>query len=186
MPDLVYYTEVPSRFGMLSIVWLETCEGPRVQRILLPGEMLRTNEATRTIYIAMKELPNPAITSLAEQVQRFLEGEPVWFDIALVDLAECYPFQRRVLLAQLEIPRGRVSTYGWIAGRLGAPRAARAVGTALARNPLPIIVPCHRTIRSDGCLGGFGGGAQMKRAMLELEGVEFSAAGKVLNERFYC
>ena len=78
-----------------------------------------------------------------------------------------------------------MSTYGRIARSLGMPNAARAVGTALSRNPFPIIIPCHRAIRSNGELGGFRGGLEMKRALLELEGVEFSATGKVLTGRFY-
>jgi methylated-DNA-[protein]-cysteine S-methyltransferase len=65
------------------------------------------------------------------------------------------------------------------------PGAARAVGTALARNPFPIIIPCHRTVRSNGDLGGFGGGLKMKRELLELEGVQFSTTGRVLTDRFY-
>ncbi len=90
-------------------------------------------------------------------------GEPVRFTLGLLDLGQCPPFQRRVLLAEYGIPRGRVSTYGRLAAGLGAPGAARAVGTALARNPFPIIIPCHRTVRADGDPGGFRGGAPPKR-----------------------
>ncbi|MEA3339092.1 MAG: MGMT family protein, partial [Chloroflexota bacterium] len=82
-------------------------------------------------------------------------------------------------------PRGWVSTYGRIAKSLGNPRAARAVGNALARNPFPIIIPCHRTIRADGRLGGFRGGVEMKRALLEMEGVEVDDVGKALTDRVY-
>jgi methylated-DNA-[protein]-cysteine S-methyltransferase len=90
-----------------------------------------------------------------------------------------------VLLAEYEIPRSWVSTYGRIARSLGIPDGARAVGGALSRNPFPIIIPCHRAIRSNGELGGFQGGLRMKRALLELEGIGFSAEGKVLTERIY-
>jgi len=122
---------------------------------------------------------------LAERIQRFLKGEAVQFHVSLIDLRDCSGFQRSVLLAEHSIPRGWVSTYGRIAMRLGTPGAARAVGTALSRNPLPIIIPCHRAIRSNGELGGFRGGLKMKRALLELEGLEFSTSGKVLTSRFY-
>jgi methylated-DNA-[protein]-cysteine S-methyltransferase len=88
-------------------------------------------------------------------------------------------------MAEREIPRGWVSTYGRIATHLGVPGGARAVGGALARNPFPIIIPCHRAIRSDGSLGGFQGGPDMKRALLEFEGVGFSSTGRVAAERFY-
>jgi O-6-methylguanine DNA methyltransferase len=82
-------------------------------------------------------------------------------------------FQRRVLLETCEIPRGEVRTYAWLAGRLGHPGAARAVGSALARNPMPLVVPCHRVVRSDGSIGDYGcGGPAAKRALLAAEGVE--------------
>jgi methylated-DNA-[protein]-cysteine S-methyltransferase len=122
---------------------------------------------------------------LAEQMQRFLGGEAVHFDLAILALEQCSDFQMRVLLAEHQIPRGWVSTYGRIAAHLRVPGGARAVGGALARNPFPIIIPCHRAIRSDGRLGGFQGGPAMKRALLELEGVEFSSTGRVSTERLY-
>ena len=79
-----------------------------------------------------------------------------------------------------------MSTYQRIAGHLGHPRAARAVGTALAHNPFPIIVPCHRAIRSNGTLGGFQGGVEMKRALLEMEGVLVDGSGRVVpGQLFY-
>jgi methylated-DNA-[protein]-cysteine S-methyltransferase len=112
-------------------------------------------------------------------MRRFLRGAAVSFDLDRVALETCGDFQRRVLLAEHRIPRGRVSTYGRIALRLGVPGAARAVGRALARNPFPIIIPCHRAVRADGTLGGYQGGRAMKRALLELEGVAFGETGRV-------
>jgi methylated-DNA-[protein]-cysteine S-methyltransferase len=88
-------------------------------------------------------------------------------------------------LAEHRIPRGWVSTYGRIAKSLAVPRGARAVGSALSHNPFPIIIPCHRALRSNGELGGFQGGLAMKRALLELEGVQFSPTGRVLTDRVY-
>ena len=102
-----------------------------------------------------------------------------------LDLGRCSPFQRRVLLAEQAIPRGRLSTYGRLARHLGAPRAARAVGGALARNPFPIVIPCHRAIRGDGSVGGFQGGMALKRRLLEYEGHVISAAGEVLDPRYH-
>ena len=127
----------------------------------------------------------PAIAELGRRIQRFLEGDAVGFELSLLALERCSEFQRRVLLAEHEIPRGWVSTYGRIARSLGVPRGARAVGRALSRNPFPIIIPCHRAIRSDGQLGGFQGGLKMKQALLELEGVEVAQTGRVLTDRFY-
>ncbi|RJS84946.1 MGMT family protein [Candidatus Bathyarchaeota archaeon] len=87
-------------------------------------------------------------------------------------------FERRVLIATFEIPRGKVSTYKRIAERVGCPRAYRAVGNALRKNPIPHIVPCHRVIRSDGGLGGPPERAEKRRRLLEREGIKFTG-GKV-------
>lgn len=82
----------------------------------------------------------------------------------------CSVFQRKVLLAVSTIPRGEVRTYQSIAKQIGKPKSARAVGRALATNPLPLIIPCHRVICSDGKLGGYQGGLKMKKALLRKEG----------------
>lgn len=80
-------------------------------------------------------------------------------------------FQRRVLTEAATIPRGRTRPYGWLAERLGRPGAARAVGTSMARNPVPLIVPCHRVVRADGSIGRYSlGGAANKERLLRLEG----------------
>jgi methylated-DNA-[protein]-cysteine S-methyltransferase len=180
-----YYTTVPSAFGTLRIVWRETSEGAKVRRLLLPGERIPAEEVMRTTYVGIRPLSNPEIGELAERIQGFLKGKAVDFHLDLIDLGQCSEFQRRVLLADHKVPRGWVSTYGRIARSLGMPGAARAVGTALSRNPVPIIIPCHRAIRSNGELGGFRGGLNMKRALLELEGVEFSTTGKVITYKLY-
>ncbi|MBI4787571.1 MAG: MGMT family protein [Chloroflexi bacterium] len=80
------------------------------------------------------------------------------------------PFQRAVLIAISKIPFGETRSYGWVAREIGQPNAARAVGQALHTNPIPIIIPCHRVIASDGSLGGYGGGLPMKAKLLQLEG----------------
>ena len=167
----------------MSILWRDGADGPRVHRVLLPGETGRESRPPPDLAIEPAP-PDPAMEGLADRLRRFLAGEPVYFPVGLIDLGQCSGFHRRVLLAEYGIPRGRVSTYGRIAAGLGAPAAARAVGTALARNPFPIIIPCHRTVRSDGDIGGFRGGPGLKRALLELEGVEFTPSGKVV-ARFF-
>ena len=103
----------------------------------------------------------------------------ILFPLSVADLSSCSPFQRSVLRAEHRIPSGRFSTYKLIAAHLGRPGGARAVGNALAQNPFPLIVPCHRAIRSDLRPGGYQGGAHMKRALLEKEGITFDDAGRV-------
>ncbi len=81
-------------------------------------------------------------------------------------------FERAVLLEALEIPRGEVRTYGWIAAQIGHPAAVRAVGTALRKNPVPVLIPCHRVVRSDGHVGEYAlGGSDAKRRILAAEGI---------------
>jgi methylated-DNA-[protein]-cysteine S-methyltransferase len=128
---------------------------------------------------------DPSIAELSERIQCFFKGQSITFDLDGVDLEVCSPFQQRVLLTEYEIPRGWVSTYGKVAKHMGVARGARAVGGALAQNPFPIIIPCHRAIRADGMLGGYQGGLRMKRALLELEGVAVSERGKVLTSKIY-
>jgi methylated-DNA-[protein]-cysteine S-methyltransferase len=123
------------------------------------------------------------IAALMAGIQRFLEGFDVRFELGVLDLDRCPPFQRRVLLAEYAIPRGYVSTYGRIARHIGSPGAARAAGNALARNPFPIAIPCHRALRSGGGLGGFQGGRDMKQRLLEMEGIRFGEDGRVVMER---
>jgi O-6-methylguanine DNA methyltransferase len=79
-------------------------------------------------------------------------------------------FRRAVLAETLRIPAGRTRTYGWLAAKVGRPRAARAVGRVMATNPLPLVIPCHRVVGSDGSLHGYGGGLPMKAALLRMEG----------------
>ncbi|MCK4234435.1 MGMT family protein [candidate division WOR-3 bacterium] len=94
-------------------------------------------------------------------------------------------FQQKVLRAEHGIPRGSVSTYQRIAMYLGNPKGARAVGNALANNPFPIIIPCHRAIRSDGTLGGYQGGLEMKRVLLEMEGIDFHDTRRIATKDFF-
>jgi O-6-methylguanine DNA methyltransferase len=89
------------------------------------------------------------------------------------DLRTVTEFERAVLLKALEIPRGEVRTYGWIAAQIGRPAAVRAVGTALRKNPIPVLIPCHRVVRSDGHIGDYAlGGSDAKRTILASEGLQ--------------
>jgi methylated-DNA-[protein]-cysteine S-methyltransferase len=182
---LFSYVLVPSPFGNLSIVWRVGEERPKVYRVFLPNQRSPAQDLARMTFPDAVSRSCPEITELVERIQRFLKGHAVGFELDAVALETCSEFQRRVLLAEHKIPRGWVSTYGRIADSLGLPRGARAVGSALARNPFPFIIPCHRAIRSDGQLGGYRGGFEMKRALLKLEGVEVDETGKVLTDKFY-
>jgi methylated-DNA-[protein]-cysteine S-methyltransferase len=105
---------------------------------------------------------------LTDRISRYFSGELVDFADKL-DLSGTTPFQQNVWRTVRNIPRGETRSYGWVANQLGLPRAARAVGQALGSNPVPIVIPCHRVIGSDGKPGGFGGGVEMKKFLLQLE-----------------
>lgn len=106
---------------------------------------------------------------LRRQLCAYFEGMPIRFDVPL-DLSSGTLFQRRVWRACALIPRGQVRSYRQVAAMAGRPSAARAVGQALGANPIPIVIPCHRVIRSDGSLCGYGLGARLKKHLLRLEG----------------
>ncbi len=109
--------------------------------------------------------------ALARALTRWLAGESS-ADLRF-DLRGLSEFERAVLLKAREIPHGEVRPYGWIAREIGRPKAVRAVGTALAHNPIPLFIPCHRVVRSDGHLGRYSlGGDEFKRVILAAEGVE--------------
>lgn len=105
----------------------------------------------------------------ARQLAEYLRGERRSFDLVL-DLEGMPPFRRRVLEELGRIPYGETVSYGELAERCGRPGAARAVGNAVGRNPAPVVLPCHRVVRSDGSPGEYGGGRERKRRLLRLEG----------------
>ncbi|HEX6488004.1 MAG TPA: MGMT family protein [Candidatus Dormibacteraeota bacterium] len=124
---------------------------------------------------AQPATPTP---ELREKLRRALEGKPVALEF---DLRGLTPFEHDVLMKALEIPRGEIRTYGWIAREIGRPKAVRAVGTALANNPIPLFIPCHRVVRADGKIGNYGcGGPANKRRLLLFEGVPEAALGRTL------
>jgi len=180
-----YHALLPSVFGSFGIVWQKTGNGPKVQRVFLPNEKTPVKKLIHVEFVNSNSMSCHDISELGERIQRFLKGEPIKFELDIVGLEICSAFQRRVLLAEYGIPRGWISTYGRVSKNLGIPNGARAVGRALSRNPFPLIIPCHRAIRSNGELGGFQGGLKMKKALLEYEGVRISDEGKVLTTRIY-
>jgi methylated-DNA-[protein]-cysteine S-methyltransferase len=179
------YITRPSPFGPFGVVWREAESTPRIYRIFLSNARASAEDSVQATFHGANRQSHPVIVSLGEQIQGFLEEQAITFELDLMALEACSEFQRSVLLAEHAIPRGWISTYGRIASHLGIQNGARAVGSALAQNPFPIVIPCHRAIRTNGELGGYQGGLTMKRALLTSEGIEISEAGKVLTQNVY-
>jgi O-6-methylguanine DNA methyltransferase len=121
--------------------------------------------------LARVERDPAALAQATRQLREYFEGTRQRFDLPL-DLEQLTPFQLSVLQTARRIPMGSVWTYGQVARTIGQPKASRAVGQALGRNPIPIVIPCHRVVAADGRLGGYsgGGGLESKRLLLRLEG----------------
>lgn len=167
----------------MGIVW-KRAKHPVILRIILPTELSKNSKTPKTGECYDRN-PSPFIVILSKNIIEFLNGKAIIIDLHHFHLAQCTPFQRKVLAAEFNIPRGFVSTYGNIAAYLGIPGAARAVGNALGTNPFPIVIPCHRTVRDDGSIGGYRSGITMKRALLEMEGITFSTSGRVCMDNVF-
>ncbi len=115
-----------------------------------------------------------ALATILARLQAYYAGQPTTFDDIPLDLEEYPAFYRAVWTELRRVRRGEVITYGELARRVGKPGAARAVGRAMAANPVPPIVPCHRVIASGRRLGGYGGGLDMKARLLQMEGVDLA------------
>ena len=164
----------PTPWGYVGIAAI----GQGLVRVVLPHK--RRQEVRRQIgdafcyrYVISQSktlvAPVQRILKTAEcQILEYLAGKRRSFDLPLAP-PQATAFYRAVWRACGEIPYGETRSYQWIAQRIGRPKASRAVGTALAANPLPLIVPCHRVVRGDGSLGGFGGGLALKKRLLALE-----------------
>lgn len=172
-------------FGQVAIIWSVHQGRPKILRVVLSRQGASAGLLVEALFPHSISSSCAEVDLVADQIAAFLGGDDIRFslDTARMDLSST--FMQNVLRAEHGIPRGRVSTYQRIAGYLGNVKGARAVGTALANNPFPIIIPCHRAIRSDQTLGGFQGGLEMKRALLEMEGILFDSQGRVVTEEMF-
>jgi methylated-DNA-[protein]-cysteine S-methyltransferase len=179
------YTIRRTPFGPIAILWSIHEGQPKILRIILVNRCASTKYLSDNLFGRSKADTCREIDNVADLIEAFLRGEDVYFSLDIIRLDICSAFQQKVLHAEYGIPRGQVSTYRLIAAFVGCPLSARAVGTALAKNPFPICIPCHRAVRADRTLGGYQGGFVMKRALLEMEGIRFDDAGRVMVKDFY-
>ncbi|GMT46853.1 MAG: hypothetical protein IEMM0007_0419 [bacterium] len=168
------YDVVCTPLGHLHLTYI--LKGNRAESVYLTGVSFNTpgksSDSTSppscprtTTGTAARKSPLPEY--IRDQMMKYFEGKLRKFDIPFI--VPGTDFEKRVWLTLKEIPYGQTRTYKWLAEGLGSPRAVRAVGQALGKNPLPIILPCHRVIQSDGKLGGYSSGIGIKRRLLDLE-----------------
>jgi methylated-DNA-[protein]-cysteine S-methyltransferase len=181
----LFYATYASSFNTFTIIWKEMANNLLIQRIFLSDSKTKSEIKARNAFQSIKEGSSTEIDSIGKKIQEFLNGRAQIFDQRLLDFSVCSLIQKKVLEADAKIPRGWVSTYKRIAIHIDHPNSARVVGNALAKNPFPIFIPCHRAIKSNGELGGFQGGSEMKRKLLEYEGVKITNKGKVILDKIY-
>jgi methylated-DNA-[protein]-cysteine S-methyltransferase len=172
--------EAAEREGLLDVAYgfVDSPFGPLLVAVT-PRGLVRLEYPDRDLDLSLRELAaevSPRILEApraTEEVRReleeYFEGTRKRFDVG-VDMSPIQGFRRKVLEQTARIPFGRVSTYREVAARAGSPRGMRAAGNALGSNPVPIVVPCHRVLRSGGALGGYTGGLDRKITLLRLEG----------------
>ncbi len=167
------------RVGLGDAYWrLEAVIGPVFIAYNAHGisALMRADDPARFEQVFRQRFNRPVYPALqppadlVRAVRQYLSGKRTRLPF---DLRGLSAFERAVLLKALEIPRGQVRPYAWIAREIGHPKAGRAVGTALGHNPIPLLIPCHRVVRSDGHIGNYSlGGSPVKRALLRAEGVD--------------
>lgn len=178
--NLVYYTLVKTDIGDVGVIWKQNNDTPAIVKIYLPDKREKTENVILGHFPASRKHSHGKVETLCNRLLKYLSVDAPEISLNVLDMSICTEFQRSVFKETWLIPRGMVGTYKGLAERIGVPGGARAVGTALASNPFPLVVPCHRVIRAGGSLGGFGGGLEMKKTLLEIEGVMLNEKGKVL------
>jgi len=173
-----------SPFGPVALLWHIHKGQPKIFRVLISIPNVSANHRVVTLFPDSQNAACSEIDSVADDIETFLSGEDIRFSLEIVRMDLCTKFQQDVLRAEHGIPRGAVSTYQRIARYVGRPKGARAVGNALAGNPFPLIIPCHRAIRTDLTIGGYQGGKRMKHTLLQMEGIDFDETSHVATKNF--
>ena len=175
----MYYQIILVNKESSGIVWQNINNKPQIERIFLPCGKTKLIAKIKKEFPAINEKEQKIPNEIATQIAEFYSGMNIKFDTSFLNMKKLSGFAAKVLKETCKIPRGKVATYSGVAARIGSPLATRAVGTALANNPFPLVIPCHRVVRSDGSLGGFGGGLKMKKELLAKESVEVSTKSRV-------
>lgn len=163
----LFYDSVPSPLGPL---WLVSAR---------EGLSFLSRERTETDFLSDIHLRTGVVPEKRPRkldrwrlrLERYFSGERIDFDLPFHCIGGT-DFQKKIWMTLRKIPYGEVRSYQWVADQLGLGKGARAVGNACGRNPLPIVVPCHRVVHQDGTIGGYTGGVEIKSRLLQIEGVQ--------------
>jgi methylated-DNA-[protein]-cysteine S-methyltransferase len=171
------FTLFDTPIGTCSLVW----QADRIVGLRLPeaSPAATRGRITRRWTGAEEKAPPPEMQAVIDRVLRLLAGDKIDLGDVALDFGEAPDFHKRAYAIARTIPAGQTMTYGEIARRLGAPHESREVGQAMGRNPIAILMPCHRVLGADGRMGGFSanGGVATKRRILEIEGAAALGAG---------
>jgi methylated-DNA-[protein]-cysteine S-methyltransferase len=176
----MHYCLIETGLGPLGLMWSDA----GIVRLQLPEKTPTATERrlTRRVDHAGAARPPAPIAQAGKLLQHYMKGERVDFADVALDLTRTSDFHRAIYAAARRLGWGQTSTYGALAREAGAPDAARAVGQAMGRNPVPIIIPCHRVLASGNKIGGFSafGGATTKERLLAMEGVHLGSGTPLL------
>lgn len=157
----------------ITIIW---SDNPfKIEEIILSNPQKTSNEIANDKYpnAKLKKVPKK-LKRIIKELNKYFNEKDAHFSLDYLNLDKLTDFQRKVLIAEFNTKKGTVNSYGQLAKSINNPKAYRAVGSALSKNPFPIIIPCHRTVKSNRTIGGFGGiksGLESKKTLLELEGI---------------
>ncbi len=175
----MFYQIVRAGREEIGLVWKYAGKKPKIEYIYLPDSKVKLKERIIKDCPEINKISQGIPGGIDDRIIKLYFGKEENVDISFLNLSGLTDFSAKVLKLAYKIPRGKVDTYSGLAAAVGSPHAARAVGTALADNPYPLVIPCHRVVRVDGALGGFGGGVKMKRELLSKEGVTFDSPDRV-------
>lgn len=159
------YSGVSTGIGRLRIA----CSAKGITRIDAAGSDAAAFEENYRVRFGVRPKKGRIPGAYSRAVRKAAAGRT--HDPVPLDLSGTSPFQQKVLKILQKVPRGEVRTYAWLARKAGRPKAARAVGNTMAHNPIPFLIPCHRVVPAAGGVGNYGQGSELKRKLLEREGV---------------
>ena len=166
-----------SPIGEIAIIWRKKPKF-QIEEIVISNPDQTASEIVKDKYEREEELhlnkKSKQLNQVLNEINKYFQEKDYKFSLSYLNMDKLKPFQRKVLEVEFKTKKGTVNTYKDIAKEVGSPKAYRAVGTALAKNPFPIIIPCHRTVKADRTIGGFSGfaeGLESKKILLELDGL---------------